>query len=241
MTDKGNLIKLLEQGSNELGIVLNEEQIRLLMEYSALVLEWNEGVNLTSIVESKDFVIKHLIDSLTGVPFLADQGKLVDIGSGAGFPGIPLKIFYPGLEVWLVESVKKKSEFLKTAVGALGIEGVTVVWGRAEELGQDPAFRETFDFAATRAVSELAVISEYSLPLLKVQGVFVAYKGDKVEEELLDGEAAIATLGGAVEAVCKVKLPFIGDGRTLIKVVKQEPTPDKYPRRTGIPAKRPLK
>ncbi len=241
MTDKENLARLLEQGSAELGITLDGEQIHLLMEYSALVMEWNERVNLTAIVAGEAFVVKHLIDSLTGAPFLGKQGRLVDIGSGAGFPGIPLKILYPELEIWLLESVKKKAEFLETAIGALELEGVNVICARAEELGQDSAFRETFDFAVTRAVSELAVIAEYALPLLKVKGVFVAYKGDNAGEELLHGEAAIATLGGAVEEVSKVKLPFLGDGRTLIKVVKHEPTPDKYPRRTGVPGKRPLK
>lgn len=241
MTDKESLYELLEQGCLELGIVLDPEQIRMLLEYYDLVIDWNQKVNLTAIVDGKEFVVKHLIDSLSGAACLGEAGRLVDIGSGAGFPGIPLKILYPGLFVCLVESVNKKTEFLKTAVTALKLEGIQVVSGRAEEIGQNPAMRETFDFAVTRAVSKLAVIAEYCLPLVKVGGTFVAYKGEKVEEELLPGEAAIGALGGAIEQIVEVKLPFLGDRRTLIKVAKKGTTPAKYPRRIGVPAKRPLK
>lgn len=234
------LMCLMLEGSSALGCELKEQTALQLMDYLDLVLEWNKKVNLTAITDGRDFIIKHFVDSLAGVSLLGPSGKLVDVGSGAGFPGLVLKIFYPGLEVCLVESVGKKAQFLKAAAGTLGLEGVEVVCARAEEVGRNSKYREAFDYAVCRAVSELAVVAEYCLPLVKVEGSLVAYKGDKAEEELSRAERAIALLGGTVQQVYQVKLPFLGDGRTLIKVCKQEICPEKYPRRTGVPAKRPL-
>jgi len=231
---------MLLEGCELLGCNLELQQARKFMQYFDLVKEWNQKINLTGIKDDREFIIKHFIDSLSGVPLIGSQGRLVDIGSGAGFPGLPLKLFYPELEVFLVESVGKKAEFIEIAATALGLEGVTVVNARAEEIGRDLRFRETFDYAVCRAVSELAVIAEYCLPLVKVGGYFIAYKGDDLEAEVSGAINAFAVLGGKLDQVHKVALPFLGDGRTLVKVKKSEPSPDKYPRRTGIPAKRPL-
>lgn len=241
MTDsKAALNKILLEGCSLLGCHLQLWQADELMQYYEVVREWNEKINLTAIRDEKDFIIKHFIDSLAGAPFLRPQGRLIDIGSGAGFPGVPLKIYYPQLEVCLVESVGKKAEFIETAGNALGLKGISVVNARAEEVGRDSNFREKFDFAVCRAVSELTVIAEYCLPLVKLGGSFLAYKGDKAEEELSRAGVALELLGGTVEQVHKIELPFLGDPRTLIEVRKSQPSPEKYPRRTGVPAKRPL-
>ncbi|MGI6554411.1 MAG: 16S rRNA (guanine(527)-N(7))-methyltransferase RsmG [Bacillota bacterium] len=241
MTGSENLGGLLREGCDSIGLKIKEGQISQYLFYLELVQEWNKKVNLTSIVDEKEIIIKHFIDSLMGAPLLGDQGRLVDVGSGAGFPGLVLKIFYPEMEVCLVESVKKKARFLGTAVLALELKGVQVLSLRAEEIGRDISFRESFDYAVCRAVSELAVIAEYCLPLVKVGGYFVAYKGEMVEEELSRAAGAFRCLGGEVGSLRKGKLPFLGDGRTLVQIKKTCPCPGKYPRRPGIPAKRPLK
>ena len=240
MVDRTAMSELLVAGCQELELDLKEAQAAQFLDYFDLVQEWNQKINLTAIVDERQFMIKHCIDSLAGASFLGPRGRLVDIGSGAGLPGLALKIFYPQLEVCLVESLGKKARFIETAAAALGLKGVEVVCSRAEEIGQEPAFRENFDFAVCRAVSELAVITEYCLPLVKTGGCFVAYKGDKAEEELSRAELAISTLGGTLEAIHKVTLPLLGDGRTLISLRKTSATPVKYPRRPGLPTKQPL-
>lgn len=241
MSERQEMGSLLKEGCQALGLSLEEGQVQLFLEYLELVREWNRKINLTAIVDEKEFIIKHFLDSLTGAKIISGNGLLADIGSGAGLPGLALKIFYPGLRVTLVESLGKKAEFIATAARALKLENVQVVCGRAEELGRDPSFREGFEFAVCRAVSELAVIAEYCLPLVKAGGIFLAYKGEKAEEELSRGQGALPLLGGELSRIHKVKLPFSGDPRTLLEIKKITPTPEKYPRRTGIPAKRPLK
>lgn len=240
MTDRAALMKMLEEGCRELGLELDSYQSGQCLEYLEMVLAWNEKINLTAIVEKEEFIIKHFLDSLSGAFLMEKAGRLGDIGSGAGFPGLVLKILYPALEVWLIESVRKKAAFLEKAAGDLGLERVRVIHGRAEDLGQDPSLRETFDFAVSRAVSQMAVIAEYCLPLVRIGGCFVAYKGTGVEEEISRSENAVRILGGEIEGVHRLTLPFSGDGRTLISVRKTRPSPGKYPRRAGIPAKRPL-
>lgn len=242
MTDNKEVSKkILMEGCSLLGCPLELWQADKLMHYFDLVQECNEKINLTAIKDEKEFIVKHFIDSLSGVTFLKPAGRLIDIGSGAGFPGIPLKIYYPQLEVCLVESVGKKAEFIEAAAKTLELQGVSVVNARAEEIGRDGRFREQFDFAVCRAVSELAVIAEYCLPLVRVGGSFLAYKGNKSEEELAKAGGALKLLGGTLKGAHQIKLPFLGDLRTLIEVRKFESSPEKYPRRTGVPAKRPLR
>lgn len=240
MTDRNAMCNLLLEGCESLGLELHSRQASQFMDYFDLVRTWNEKINLTAILEKREFIVKHFIDSLTGAFFVGSRGKLVDVGSGSGLPGLALKIYYPELEVCLVESVGKKAAFIERAAETLGLKGFQVITMRAEEMGQAPLYRETFDYAVCRAVGNLAVIAEYCLPLVKKGGCFVAYKGDKGEEELSRGAMAIKILGGGEEVVDKVSLPFLGDGRTLISIGKIAPSPEKYPRRTGIPAKRPL-
>lgn len=240
MSDRADLMRMLEEGCRELGLELDAYQSGQCLEYLEMVLTWNKKINLTAIVEKKEFIIKHFLDSHSGAFLIGKAGRLADIGSGAGFPGLAMKILYPGLEVWLIESVSKKAGFLEKAAGDLGLEKVRVIHGRAEDLGQEPSLRETFDFAVSRAVSSMGVISEYCLPLVRIGGRFVAYKAAGVEEEIARSEDAVGILGGEIEGVHHLTLPFSGDGRTLISIKKTSPSPGKYPRRAGIPEKRPL-
>lgn len=241
MNDREELIRLLLEGCNMLELELKESQVNNFLQYLRLVQEWNEKINLTAIVNSNEFIVKHFLDSLTGTQHLDGRGKLVDVGSGAGLPGLALKIYFPEMEVCLVESVGKKAQFLETAAKDLGLQNVNVVCARAEDVGRDGAFREAFDYAVCRAVSELAVIAEYCLPLVKIGGILLAYKGDKADEELSRAGMAISTLKGEVDGIYKVTLPLLGDNRTLIRIKKTGTCPEKFPRRPGIPVKRPLK
>lgn len=240
MNDREGMGRLLLEGTRELGLELDSDRIAQFLDYLELVQEWNEKINLTAILDEKEFIIKHFIDSLAGVLLMEDRGRLADIGSGAGLPGLALKLFYPELEICLVESVGKKAQFLEKTAQVLALKDVQVLCSRAEDLGKDSLYRESFDFVVCRAVSQLAVVAEYCLPLVKTGGCFIAYKGDRAEEELSRAEKAVATLGGTLEPVYKVTLPFLGDKRTLIPIRKTGTCPEKYPRRAGIPAKRPL-
>ncbi|MGI9952442.1 16S rRNA (guanine(527)-N(7))-methyltransferase RsmG [Moorellaceae bacterium AZ2] len=226
----------------ELGWKLDPRQLRLLGEYGRLLLEKNREINLTSVVEEQEVWRKHFLDSL--LLFLALEvplsTRVVDVGSGGGLPGVVLKIYRPDLEVTLVESIKKKAEFLTGVIGELGLAGIRCVWARAEELGRQGEFRESFDLATSRAVAELAVVLEYCLPLVKVGGKVVAYKGRKAEEELVRARRALEVLGAEVEKVWCSRLPAGGEERRLVVIRKRVSTDSRWPRRPGVPEKRPL-
>ncbi len=219
--------------------VLSEEQLAQLALFGGLVLQANQKINLTAIKEPKEFAQKHIIDSLSLLPHMVEGAKtLVDIGSGAGFPGLPLAIALPELQVTLLESVEKKCRFLAEAVAILRLPNVKIVVGRAEEYGQKKG-RGQFDLATARAVSELPVLLEYALPLLKKGGSFVAYKGPKAQEELAQARGALAKLGGGFY----VSFPYTNGSAEqliLLQFVKEEETPAAYPRKAGIPKKNPL-
>lgn len=228
--------------AKKLHINLNDIKCKQLIQYYKLLIEWNEKINLTSITDYKDVVVKHFIDSLSIVNSMDMNAEysLIDIGTGAGFPGIPLKIVFPMLDVVLVDSLDKRVKFLNIVIKELGLKNIKAVHARAEEFGHSN-YRETFDICVTRAVANLAVISEYCLPLVSVGGYFVAYKSADIKDEIFDSEIAIEELGGAIEDVDIFTLPDTDIERSLIRIYKDFETPDKYPRRNGVPLKKPIR
>ena len=223
-------------------IQLTGRQAMALITYERELMEWNQKFNLTAIRDAESIRTKHYLDSFSCV--LAwkafPPSRMVDVGTGAGFPGIPLKILYPNLRLTLVESVGKKAMFCQHIVRVLGLEGVEVVQARAEDLGRDPRHRECYDWAVARAVAKLNVLSEYLLPLVKVGGTMLAQKGESGPAEAQEAENAMKMLGGKLKQVMQVNLPRVVDDRYLILVEKIAATPPKYPRKPGIPAKQPL-
>ena len=228
--------------AKKLHINLNDIKCKQLIQYYKLLIEWNEKINLTSITDYKDVVVKHFIDSLSIVNSIDMNAEysLIDIGTGAGFPGIPLKIVFPMLDVVLVDSLDKRVKFLNIVIKELGLKNIKAVHARAEEFGHSN-YRETFDICVTRAVANLAVVSEYCLPLVSVGGYFVAYKSADIKNEIFDSEIAIEELGGAIEDVDIFTLPDTDIERSLIRIYKDFETPDKYPRRNGVPLKKPIR
>lgn len=238
-----------------MGLELNEEHLEAFEIYYRELVAWNRKFNLTTITDYDEVQIKHFLDSLTCL--LAVQGpksdvlgravnfgpstRAIDIGAGAGFPGLPLKIVCPGLQLTLLEATGKKVRFLEHMVSRLGLENVEVIKGRAEELGRDAAHRERYDLALARAVATLPVLVEYALPFCRLGGLFVAQKGPEGNAEAESAEGAIATLGGALRHIVHLELPVLAELRSLVVIEKIAPTPEKYPRRPGIPSKRPLK
>ena len=237
-------MEALLSGVQRLGLDLGEEQIALFQRYFQELVEWNRRTNLTAITDYREVQTKHFLDSLTVslvIPRdVTANGTLMDVGSGAGFPGLPLKILWPGLRVTLVESVGKKAAFLRHLAGALGLEGVEVRTQRAESLGHDAQVRDTFDVVVSRAVADLSVLAELTLPFCKLGGRVVAQKKSGIEDELNGAERAISLLGGALERVGVVDLEEIGEPRWLVVLAKDAESPSRYPRRPGIPTKRPL-
>ena len=235
-------VETLKSGAESLGFPLAGEQMRQCARYCELLLAENQKHNLTSITGQKEVAVKHFIDSLTCLKaFTPEVGlSLIDVGAGAGFPGLPLKIARPEIRLTLLESQGKRIKFLEKVKSELKLAGVTVVKGRAEEAGQDGTFREKFDVAVARAVAGLSVLSEYCLPLVAVGGLFLALKGPAVENDLAGAAAAIKVLGGSVSEIIEIDLPLNGDRRKIVVIEKVSATPAKYPRRTGIPKKKPL-
>ena len=224
------------------GVSLNAEQREQFRTYEALLLDWNSKINLTAVRDSEGIRIKHFLDSLSCVPVLGDMNgrSLIDVGTGAGFPGIPLRIFYPEMRLTLVDSVGKKADFCRLVCDTLHLKGVRVLKDRSEELGNAKDTREKFDAAAARAVAVLPVLCEYLLPLVKVGGVMLAMKGESAPDEITAADAAIRKLGGGDPALTPVSLPGVEGGRYLIKIKKTSSTPSGYPRRTGLPLKKPI-
>jgi 16S rRNA (guanine527-N7)-methyltransferase len=224
------------------GLELDAYQLERFAEYERLLLEWNQRFNLTAITEPDEIRRRHFLDCLSCAIVTKDLGRkrLVDVGSGAGFPGLPLKILFPTLELTLVESVAKKAGFLKTASAALNLEQVEVVGERAELVGQQPAYRERYDWAVARAVSGMGVLAEYLLPLCRLGGRMLAMKAADASEECASAARAIRLLGGGEPQLTPIHLPGIEPRRFLVIIPKEAPTPPAYPRRPGLPAKRPL-
>jgi 16S rRNA (guanine527-N7)-methyltransferase len=234
-----NLQTLLDQF---LGIELTPSQINAFQSFENLLLSWNEKFNLTSITDPVEIHIKHFLDSLTVLRVIhnSDVFSLIDIGTGAGFPGIPLKIMLPEMALTLVESSQKKAEFCKVVVKELQLTNTSVVAARAEDLGKDPAHREKYDWAVARAVAELSVLAEYLLPLVKIGGKALAMKSANMEAETQKASHAFSVLGGELFENVKLGLPKGFGERTLIVMKKVNSTPNTYPRRAGTPSKKPI-
>ncbi|HEY58045.1 MAG TPA: 16S rRNA (guanine(527)-N(7))-methyltransferase RsmG [Anaerolineae bacterium] len=234
-----NLRRLVQ---THFGLHLTLQQCAALETYKQELLGWNQRVNLTAIREPEAVDAKHFLDSLSCLRVLGrrPEQRIVDVGTGAGFPGLVLKIACPSWEVTLVEAVGKKVAFCRHIVETLGLEGVEVLHTRAEELGHDPAHREAYDWAVARAVARLPILAEYLLPLVRVGGAMLAQKGETGPAEAQEAEYAIRVLGGELDRVVPVEVPGVAEDRYLIVVRKVAPTPARLPRRAGVPAKRPL-
>ena len=234
--------KLAHDAQELFNVHLTGRQVVALITYERELLEWNQKFNLTAIRDKDSIRTKHFLDSFSCV--LAWKGspphRMVDVGTGAGFPGIPLKILYPSMHLTLVESVGKKAMFCQHIVRVLGLEKIDVLRTRVEELGQQPEHRETYDWGVARAVANLNVLSEYLLPLIKVSGTMLAQKGESGPAEAQAAEKAMKMLGGKLQQVIPVNLPGVADDRYLVLVNKIAATPPKYPRKAGVPVKQPL-
>lgn len=226
-------------------IFLSERQLNQFYLYYELLIKWNEVMNLTTITEMDQVVTKHFIDSLSLIKIvdnLASAGfSIIDVGTGAGFPGIPLKIAFPNIKITLLDSLNKRVKFLDEVIGKLNLEDIETVHGRAEDLGSDKKYRENFDLCVSRAVANLSTLLEYCLPFVKKDGLFVSYKSGKIEEELNQAKGALKTLGGALENTISFQLPRADGERCLIKIRKVDNTSKKYPRKAGLPSKEPLR
>jgi 16S rRNA (guanine527-N7)-methyltransferase len=232
----------LQTGAQALGLALSPVQVRLFQAYAGELVAWNQRLSLTAITSPEDIQVKHFLDSLTCLQALPPGfvcRRVLDVGSGGGFPGLPLKIFDPSLQVTLLETTVKKAVFLRHMVEYLGLTGVEVVAERAETLGQNPAYRGTYDLVVARAVAEMVVLAEYCLPFCRVGGLFVAQKKAGNAAEMTNAEGAVAALGGRMLPAIPVLLPG-AEPRQLVVVEKVAATPSRYPRRPGIPTKRPL-
>ncbi len=229
-------------GLKSLDIACSKEQINQFLKFYEMLIEKNKVMNLTAITEFEDVIEKHFLDSLSLVKCmdLNKSLRVLDLGTGAGFPGIPLKIAFPELEIVLMDSLNKRVVFLKEVIEELGLSGISAVHGRAEEMAGKKEFREQFDLCVSRAVANLSSLSEYCIPFVKVGGIFVSYKSGQVEEEVSQAEKAISVLGGAMVKVEKFTLTGTEASRSLIKIGKKKKTPKGYPRKAGTPSKNPI-
>ena len=225
----------------KLTIKLSVEQLEKFYSYMSLLLEWNEKMNLTAITEPNEIILKHFIDSLTILNEINNNSKVVDVGTGAGFPGIPLSIANESLKITLVDSLNKRLIFLQEVIDKLELKNIEIVHSRAEDFGQNKKYRESFDIATSRAVANLSTLSEYLIPLVKINGKCICMKASDVEEEINQAKNAINVLGGTIEKIEEFKLPESDIGRTIIIINKQKQTPNKYPRKAGTPSKEPIK
>ena len=230
--------EIIENGK-KIGLDIAEKEVQNLYKYMLLMLEWNENVNLTAITEEKEIIYKHFIDSLSVNKYLTNKEKIMDIGTGAGFPGIPLKIFNEDLNFILVDSLNKRINFLEEVKNELNLNKLELVHARAEELAKNKNYREKMDIVVSRAVARLRILAEYMLPFVKKNGICICMKGPNIEEEIEESKKSLEILGGKIEKIEHIILP--GDlERNIILIRKIKETPSRYPRKTGTPVKQPL-
>lgn len=235
-------LSVLDQGCQEMGIVLDGEQRQQFVDFYEYLVEKNKVMNLTGITEFQEVLVKHFLDSLACVKAvdIKKVKRMMDVGTGAGFPGVPLKIAFPHLEACLLDSLKRRVNFLEETFDLLKLTDITAVHGRAEEYAKNKAYRESFDLCVSRAVSNLATLSEYCLPYVKVGGSFISYKSGTVQEEAEQAEKAVKILGGKIRDVVYFSLPDSEIQRSLVVIEKVKSTSGKYPRKAGTPLKEPL-
>ena len=224
----------------EFNIEINEGQIKSFEKYMNLLLEWNEKINLTAITQPDEVKLKHFVDSLTVLKYINDDDKVIDIGTGAGFPGIPLKIMNENTKITLLDSLNKRINFLNIVIETLNLRNIQAIHGRAEEIARNKLYREKYDVAVSRAVANLSTLTEYMLPFVKVGGKCICMKGANVNEELERAQNAIKELGGEIERVDNFYLSDNDNERNIIVIKKVKETNPKYPRKAGTPSKEPL-
>lgn len=235
-------LTVLEEGCGQLGIKLSQLQKEQFIQFYEYLIEKNKVMNLTGITDFQEVLVKHFLDSLSCVKALDMSGakKIIDVGTGAGFPGIPLKIVYPEIEFCLLDSLKKRVNFLEETFQLLKLRNITAIHGRAEEFARNKSYREAYDLCVSRAVSNLATLSEYCLPYVKKGGCFISYKSGKVKEEAQQAEKAAGILGGRIKDIVYFNLPESEIERSLVIIEKIRNTSPKYPRKAGTPLKEPL-
>ena len=231
-----------EKDLQEIEVNLSEQQIQQFLTYYEMLIEWNEVMNLTAITEYDEVMKKHFVDSVSLIKAydVTKDATVIDVGTGAGFPGLALKIAYPNLKVTLLDSLIKRIQFLDEVIEKLGLSGVETIHGRAEDFAKTGKLRETYDLCVSRAVANLSILSEYCLPFVKVGGQFISYKSEKITEEMTAAENAIRILGGKVSKQVEFQLPESDIYRNLFVIEKVKETPKKYPRKAGLPSKEPL-
>ncbi|MCF2669346.1 16S rRNA (guanine(527)-N(7))-methyltransferase RsmG [Faecalicatena contorta] len=235
--------QLLEIKLKELNIQINEIQKKQFDTFYSMLVEWNKVMNLTGITEYEEVIEKHFVDSLSIVNIfdLSEINTVIDVGTGAGFPGIPLKIAFSHLKITLLDSLNKRINFLDSVIDELKLDGIYTIHGRAEDFAKKDDYRERYDLCVSRAVANLSTLSEYCLPYIRVGGMFISYKSGDVDDEVLESKKAISILGGKLDNVVKFQLPGTDINRSFIKIEKIKNTGKKYPRKAGLPSKEPLK
>lgn len=232
---------------NKINIEISDDQINCFEKYYELLIEKNKVMNLTAITDKEDVIVKHFIDSIALIPYLLDKGininnelKIIDIGTGAGFPGLPLKIMMPDVKFTLLDSLNKRVSFLNEVIDELKLKDIEALHGRAEDYASDNKYREKYDICVSRAVANLSTLSEYCIPFVKENGFFISYKAGESEEEINKSKNAIKILGGKINKVEEFVLPGTDVSRVFVFIRKLELTDKKYPRKAGVPAKKPL-
>ncbi len=239
--NKEEFVKEIILKLKEINININEKIADKFYKYTNMLLEWNEKINLTAITEISDIILKHYIDSLTINKYIKEQNTIIDIGTGAGFPGIPLKIVNPNNKFILVDSLNKRINFLKEVEKELNLQDIEMIHSRVEDLAKIKEYREKIDLAVSRAVANLSTLLEYMLPFVKENGLCICMKGPNITQEVEDSKKAIEILGGKIEKIEKINLPGSEIERNIILIRKINKTPNKYPRKAGMPAKQPIK
>ena len=234
--------KIFESKLNELGIILDDKQKQQFVKFYELLVEWNKVMNLTGITEYEEVNEKHFVDSLSIVKAVDMNSveSVIDIGTGAGFPGIPLKIAFPHLKVVLLDSLNKRINFLNTVIDELELTDIKTIHGGAEDFAKQTDYREQFDLCVSRAVANLATLSEYCIPYVEMDGLFVPYKSGEIAEELEQSKKAVHVLGGKIEDIVKFQLPGTEIGRSFVKIRKVQNTAKRYPRKAGLPGREPI-